>query len=82
MALLSINNTEFIQNISKAFSEVRHSQEFSDVTLVCEDGEKKAHCLVLASGSHFFEKVLSRKNGGTKTLVYMRGVKKESLTHL
>ena len=82
MALLSINNTEFTQNISKTFSEIRNSQEFSDVTLVCEDGEIEAHCLVLASGSNFFEKVLSRKNDGTKTLVFMRGVKRESLTHL
>ena len=76
MALLSIDNTEFTQNISKTFSEIRNSQELSDVTLVCEDGEIEAHCLVLASGSHFFEKVLSRINGGTKTLVYLRGVKK------
>ena len=82
MALLSINNTEFTQNISKTFSEIRNSQEFSDVTLVCEDGEIEAHCLILASGSHFFEKVLARKNDGTKTLVYLRGVKKESLTYL
>ena len=82
MALLSINNTEFTQNISKTFSEIRNSQEFSDVTLVCEDGEIEAHCLVLALGSHFFEKVLSRNNGGSKTLVFMRGVKRESLAHL
>ena len=82
MALLSINNTEFTQNISKTFSEIRNSQEFSNVTLVCEDGEIEAHCLILASGSHFFEKVLARKNDGTKTLVYLRGVKKESLTYL
>ena len=56
--------------------------EFSDVTLVSEDGQQiEAHKVILASASPFFLELLKR-NKHPHPLIYMRGVKAEELTVL
>ena len=64
-------------NIPQAFQKVRSSEEFSDVTLVCDDeGLVEAHRVILASGSLFFQKLLSigRLGPNPHPLLYLRGV--------
>ena len=65
----------FQANIPQNFQNVRLSHEFSDVTLACEDEcLVKAHRIILASGSLFFEKLLSRLGVHPQPLLYLRGV--------
>ena len=68
MGQFSVKNSSKLQN-------VRTSHEFSDVTLACEDEcLVKAHRIILASGSLFFQKLLSRLGGHPQPLLYLRGV--------
>ena len=76
---LCLENTEFTRNILKSFQDIRSIQEFSDVTLACEDDQMEAHRVVLASGSQFFQRIFARYNSSPKTLVIMRGVKKAQM---
>ena len=70
---------DFKQNISAAFADLRVDKDFTDVTLVCEDGQQiEAHQVVLASSSLFFKDLL-RKNRHPHPLLYMRAVKSEDL---
>ena len=70
---------DFPANVFSAFRRLRQDNEFTDVTLVCEDGKVvAAHKLVLISSSPFFLEVLT-KSPHPHPLIYMRGVKKESL---
>ena len=69
----------FGENLSSAFGDLREDKDFADVTLVCEDGQQvEAHKLVLFASSPFFLNILKR-NKHTHPLVYMMGVKSESL---
>ena len=76
---LCLENTEFTRNILKTFQDIRSIQEFSDVTLACEDDQMEAHRVVLASGSQFFQRIFARYSSSPKTLVIMRGVKKAQM---
>ena len=70
---------DFKQNIGAAFGDLRGDKEFTDVTLVCEDGQQvEAHKVVLASSSLFFKDLL-RKNRHPHPLLYMRALKSEDL---
>ena len=72
----------FQSNIPRTFQDVRSSQEFSDVTLACEDdGLVEAHRVILASGSTFFQKLLSSAGLGRHPhpLLYLRGVSGQEL---
>ena len=72
----------FNENVSLAFGERRKDMVFSDVTLVCEDGQQmEAHKVILASASPFFLELL-KKNQHPHPLIYMKGVKAEELTVL
>ena len=71
---------DFQENLNSAFGSLRNDQEFSDVTLACEDGTQiEAHKVVLATLSPFFMEILKR-NKHPHPLIYMRGVKAEELT--
>ena len=75
---LNWNDSQDILN--SAFGELRNDKDFSDVTLVCEDGTQiEAHKIILATSSPFFKEILK----GSKQphpLIYMRGLKAETLT--
>merc|ERR1711936_1173219 len=77
---LCLQWNDFKDNISSAFGDLREDQEFTDVTLACEDGQQvEAHKVVLIASSPFFLNILKR-NKHTHPLIFMRGVKSENLT--
>ena len=76
---LCLQWNDFQNNLKSAFGNLREDNDFSDVTLACEDGEQlEAHKVVLASSSPFFMELL-QKNKHPHPLVYMMGVKYEDL---
>ena len=61
------------------FTSLREDREFSDVTLVCEDGHQlEAHKLILVASSPFFL-ILLKKSRHPHPLIYMKGVKYRDL---
>ena len=76
---LCLQWNDFKDNVSSAFGSLRDDKEFTDVTLVCEDGQQvEAHKVILAASSPFFQKLLGR-NKHSHPMVYMRGVKFDDL---
>ena len=73
---------EFQENMMDSVGSLMENNNFADVTLICEDGEEiKAHKIILASSSLFFEKLLARSTH-PYSLIYMRGVKSEILLEI
>jgi len=76
---LCLKWNDFQENVSSAFGSLREDNEFSDVTLACEDGQQvEAHKVILVASSPFFQSLL-RRNKHPHPLIYMRGVKSEDL---
>ena len=76
---LCVQWNEFQSVIGSAFADLREDKDFTDVTLVCEDGKQiEVHKLVLVSSSPFFKDLLKR-NKHAHPLIYMKGVKTENL---
>ena len=72
---LCLKRNDFPDNIKSAFGELRHDKDFTDVTLVCDDGEQfEAHKIILTSSSPFFGELL-KKNKHPHPLICMRRVK-------
>ena len=70
---------DFKDNLIYSVGALKNDNNFTDVTLACEDGTQvEAHKVILASSSPFFQNLLSRKKH-THPLIYMRGVKSEDL---
>ena len=79
---LCLQWNDFRNNASSAFGNLRDDRDFTDVTLVCEDGQQvEAHKVVLIASSPFFLNLLKR-NKHPHPLVYMRGLKFENLMSL
>ena len=71
---------DFQENLSTSFSRLRESKNFTDVTLVCEDGERiESHKVILAAFSPVFEKLLLQGTVHPHPVIYMRGTKKVDL---
>ena len=71
--------SEFPNNVTAAFVALRDNQDFTDVTLACEDGHQiEAHKVILAASSQFFQNIL-RRNKHQHPLIYMRGLKSQDL---
>ena len=76
---LCLQWNDFKENVNTAFGKLREDHDFSDVTLVCEDGKQlEAHQIILAASSPFFENRFRKKNRPSP-MVFMRGVKYEDL---
>ena len=76
---LCLQWNDFKDNINSTFRSLREDVDFSDVTLVSEDGQQVgAHKVILSASSPFFHNLLKR-NLHPHPLVYMRGVKFEHL---
>merc|ERR1719494_1181845 len=76
---LCLQWNDFKENVSSAFGDLRQDKEFTDVTLVCEDGQQvEAHKVVLVASSPFFLNILKR-NKHPHPLIYMRGVRPDNL---
>ena len=72
--ILCLQWNEFQSNLRSSYKDLRTSVDFSDVTLVCEDGQRiAAHRLVLSSSSGFFKDLLL-KLSHPQPLVFMRGL--------
>jgi len=77
--MLCLQWNDFQANIKSAFGKLRGDNDFTDVTLACEDGQQvEAHKVILAASSPFFQKLLGR-NKHPHPLIYMRGMKSEDL---
>ena len=78
--LMNLSNHH--KNIGDTFEKLRHDSEFTDVTLVCGDGQQvEAHKVILASMSSFFLEILG-KNKHPHPLIYMKGIKFDDLNAL
>ena len=56
---LCLQWNDFKENITALFGNLRHDEDFVDVTLVCEDGKQvEAHKVILASSSPVFQRIL------------------------
>ena len=76
---LCIKWNDFQDNLNSAFGVLRNDQDFTDVTLSCEDGTQiEAHKVVLTSSSPFFMEML-KKNKHPHPMIFMRGLKAEML---
>ena len=76
---LCLQWNDFQDNIKSAFGNLREDNDFTDVTLACEDGQQvEAHKVILAASSPFFQKLFAR-NKHPHPLVYMRGMKSDDL---
>ena len=65
--------------MNNAFRDLRKDNEFTDVTLSCEDGHQvEAHKVILSASSPLFENLLKR-NKHAHPLIYMRGINSEDL---
>ena len=70
---LCLQWNEFKENVNLVFGKLRGDKEFTNVTLVCEDGHQmEAHKVILASSSPFFEKIL-KKSKHPHPLIYLKG---------
>ena len=69
----------FQENVNTAFAALRKDNDFTDVTLACQDGHQvEAHKVILAASSPFFQNLLKRKKHA-HPLIYMRGVNSDDL---
>ena len=76
---LCLQWNDFQENVKSAFGSLREDNDFTDVTLACEDGQQvEAHKVILAASSPFFQKLLARNNH-KHPIIYMRGVKSDDL---
>ena len=76
---LCLHWNDFNGDVIKAFGNLREDNDFADVTLASEDGHQvEAHKVILAASSPFFKDMLVKKKHN-HPLIYMRGVKTETL---
>ena len=69
----------FQENVCNAFSSMRKSDDFADVTFICEDEKQvKAHKVILGALSPFLNNILT-KNKHVHPLIYMRGTTLDDL---
>ena len=74
---LCLQWSDFHDNVRSSFQKLRSDKDFTDVTLVCEDGQQvEAHKLVLVSSSPFFQNLLKQRKH-SHPLIYMRGIKSD-----
>ena len=65
---------DFKDSLASEVGSLRNGEDFSDVTLVCEDTKIQAHRLVLTASSPFFNSVLKMMDH-PKPMIYMKGTK-------
>ena len=75
-----LKSQKFQEDLALSLQRLRADGDFSDVTLVCEDGEQfGAHRVILASLSPVFESIFKRNCHHPQPLIYMRGVSSSPL---
>ena len=79
---LCLQWNDFKENVNSAFSRLRNDNDFTDVTLACEDGQHlEAHKVILAASSPVFEKIL-QKSKHPHPLIYLRGFQSKDLASI
>ena len=79
---LCLQWNDFKENVNSAFSRLRNDNDFTDVTLACEDGQHlEAHKVILAASSPVFEKIL-QKSKHPHPLIYLRGFLSKDLASI
>ena len=82
MEKFSLKWKDFQENTTIAFNNLRDDLQFTDVTLVSEDGQAlEAHKVILSASSQFFMDIL-KLNKHTHPLVYLKGFKAKELQSL
>ena len=77
---LCLKWNDFQDNVKSAFTSLRDSTDFADVTLVCEDGKQiEAHKVILAASSPLFQALLNQ-NKHSHPMIHIRGLKSNDLT--
>ena len=70
---------DFASNLTTAFKDIRHDQDFLDVTLACGSNKQiQAHKVILGACSPFFRSIL-KNNPHQHPLLYLKGVKYEEM---
>ena len=73
---------DFEENSSSSFKTMRNDNDFTDVTLACDDNQDiKAHKMILSTSSLFFNKIL-RQQKHLNSYIYLRGVKNRHLVSI
>ena len=73
--MITLARPNFQQFTNNTFSQLSFDQDFTDVTLACDDGQLvKAHKVILAAASSFFKTILSQAPH-PNPLVHIQGVK-------
>ena len=71
---------EFTNNMASTLRSLRGDNDFTDVTLVCEDGlVVEAHKVILAASGPFFLNILKMTKHHPHPLIYLKGVKMREL---
>ena len=76
---LCLKWNDFQDQVQASIQELRNDNDFTDVTLACEDKSIKAHKVILSAGSPIFKKLL-KTYPHPQPLIYMKGMKSNSLT--
>ena len=77
--MFCIRWNDFTNNIADTFRSLRGGNDFTDVTLACEDGQVvEAHKVVLAASSPFFLDIL-KVSKHPHPLIYLKGVQMREL---
>ena len=74
---LRIFCSDFQENITLSYSELREEANFWDVTLASEDQEIKAHRVILSASSLGLKNILLRHNH-SNPMIYLTGVKSKT----
>jgi hypothetical protein len=76
-----LTNPSLQANLKTSYRGIRKTEDFSDVTLACEDGQQiEAHRVILSSSSLYFRDLLARNPARSHPLIYMRGIKFSDLS--
>ena len=76
---LCLKWNDFQDQAQASFQELRNDNDFTDVTLACEDQSIKAHKVILSACSPVFKKLL-KAHPHPQPLIYVKGMKSSSLT--
>ena len=78
----TLNWTDFDASTSKTFKDLLTDQDFTDVTLSCDDEKQiKAHKVILSASSPVMKRIL-KYNHHQNPLIYLKGVKFEDLQNM
>ena len=74
MESYNLDYSLFAENVSRGYKDLQSVESLADVTLVCDDGDLRAHRLVLFTGSEFFKSFLPRVKH-RDPYIYLKGMK-------